>query len=213
MIKEELQAIDTVTDTMFDTVIQNMDAAFSYTLSSCKEDRTFAIDDDKVNEYERIVESLSLQLLLKETVYSQDFRRVSGILKLVESLERIGDNAYDIKGMADDLKRTNGKLLPGSEELFALAESMVKDSYKAFLTMNLSLAKSVLDRDSQADKRYWSLEMDLAKALDGKKESGENGIYLAHIYKYGERIGDQATNIAEWVIYIASGIHKNREII
>ncbi|MFA6829694.1 MAG: PhoU domain-containing protein [Bacilli bacterium] len=210
----EIDAISTEIKEMYSLVIQNAQTAFDYYLSDTPYNDKLIIDDDKINAYERAIESLCMQILLKETVYSTDFRKVMGALKMVECLERIGDNAFDVKWMADDIKKTKYPLpLKGMDELISVVLSMLKDSFTALIKMDTKLAMEIMERDDIADKLYWKMCSDLAKEVDEKKIDGKKTVLEAHVYKYVERIADQATNISEWVIYIKSGFHKDRVII
>ncbi|MCI1734679.1 MAG: hypothetical protein LKM30_02980 [Bacilli bacterium] len=214
MYEKELDAIHTEISQMYAAVIDNMEKAFHYYLSTDPVDKKLIIDDDKINAYERAIESLCMQILLKETVYSQDFREVIAALKMVECLERIGDNAYDIKWMADDIKEGNyPEAVVGTDKLVSIVEGMVKDSFTSLIKKDLALAQDVIDRDKEADSAYWGLVLAVAKLADEKKIDGQKTVFESHVDKFLERIGDQATNIAEWVIYIHSGYHKDRVII
>ena len=212
--EREIEKLKTDTHEMYSTVINNLHIALDYYLYSKEEKKDLVIDDDKVNIAERNLESLCMQILLKETVYSTDFRIVSGILEMIDCLERIGDNAYDIKYMADDLKETKYPLpFEGVESLALLAEKMVQDGLVSVVKEDIELASSIIKRDDTVDELYWKSVLELAKLNDEGKIDGKATVFTSHILKYLERIADQATNIAEWVIYIKNGYHKDSVII
>lgn len=211
---KEIDAVTAEIHQMYSAVINNLEAAFNYYQAGDKDASDFVVDDDKVNAYERAIESLCMQILLKETVYSQDFRKVMGALELIDCLERIGDNAYDIKHMTDDLKKTNYPYpLEGTDKLISLVLNMVKDGLITLVKGDTKLANDIIKRDDEVDKLYWSLVLKLAQLNDDKKIDGKATVFTAHVLKYLERIADQATNVAEWGIYIQSGYHKDRVII
>lgn len=213
--QKEIEAVASLIEEMYNAVINNLKKSLDYYLDEKRPyDSSLVIDDDKINAYERAIESLCMQIFLKETVYSQDFRKVSGALEMVESLERVGDNAYDIKGMGDDLKQDRkGRIVDGTSELAELVMSMLKDGFTSYVKGDAALAEDVLKRDDEADSLYWKLCMKLATENDEGKNDGKSAVYQSHVLKYLERIGDQSTNIAEWVIFIKTGYHKDRYII
>lgn len=211
---KEIDAVISEIHQMYNSVIENLKTAINYYENDEKKNNDLVIDDDKINAYERAIESLCMQILLKETVYSKDFRKVSGALELIDCLERIGDNAYDIKWMADDIKDTNYPLpIEGSAALISSVFKMVEDGLVALVKEDIQLASDIIKRDDIVDKLYWDLVLKLAKLNDNGKIDGKATVLTSHILKYLERIADQATNIAEWTVYIKTGYHKDKVII
>jgi len=213
-LDEDIKEINNQVYQMFSAAISSCQIAFKYYCSNSGCDLKIKIDDDKINSYEREIESLCMQVLLKEKVYSSDLRKVSGALKMIQDIERIGDHAYDIKWMSDDIKLLNNiNQIPGMEEMIQIVNSLALDSLQAFVKMDEDLALDIIRRDDVADKKYWDLIQYLAYLDQNQMISSKNSIYQAHIVKFLERIGDQATNIAEWVVYMINGYHKDKVII
>lgn len=215
-LDNEIQQIDTKVYRMLDSVINACKVAFNYYLDEKKPcDQTINIDDDKINLYEREVESLCMQILLKEKVYSGDLRQICGNFKLVEDVERIGDQAYDIKKTSDGLKNLDEdiKVIPGMEEIINIVMKMVEDSLYCCVKMDTELADDILKRDDIVDKKFWDIVDTIIKYDEKKIISPTNAVYQTMIVKYLERIADHATNIAEWLVYIISGYHKDQVII
>lgn len=212
--EKEIDAVLSEIEQMYAAVIENYEKASTYYLKATKPDLELIIDDDKINAYERAIESLCMQILLKETVYSQDFRKVSGSLKLVDCLERIGDEAYDIKWMGDDIKATPYPLpLEGMEKMITAVNQMLRDGLKAYMTRDEALCADLIERDDIIDKAYWDGELALAKAGDEKKVNATKVMLESQVLKFYERVADQVTNVAEWTVYIKTGYHKDRVII
>ena len=90
---------------------------------------------------------------------------------------------------------------------------MVKDSIEAYIKQDINLAQSVIDRDDLIDKMYDEVINDIIKLSDKKICTPSFAVYTTLVVKYIERIADHAVNIAEWVIYIISGFHKDKKII
>lgn len=212
--EQELTAIQTEINQMFAAVVQNLGKAVDYYLNPDPKAEAPTIDDDRINAYERALESLCMQILLKETVYSNDFRRITASLKIIECLERVGDNAYDIAWMGKDIKALKDAApLPGAEELFSRVEEMMNDAFKAYLSEDVKLSQEIMERDDEVDKLYWDMVVNLGKMANEGSISGTRAVYEAHVLKFFERVADQATNVAEWVVYQKTGYHKDRAII
>ena len=90
---------------------------------------------------------------------------------------------------------------------------MVSDSVEAFVRKDVELAKQVIAADDVVDNLFDSLKKQLIQILSNEKADGEMYIDLIMIAKYYERIGDHATNIAEWVLYSLTGtrVSGNRD--
>jgi len=86
---------------------------------------------------------------------------------------------------------------------------MVKDSIDAFVKSDLDLARSVVEYDDVVDEYFISLRKELIRLIRQEPDNGEMVVDLLMVVKYLERIGDHATNIAEWVIFSITGTHKN----
>jgi len=213
-LDEEINRINEKIYQMLSKSIENCRIAFSYYLSDSGYDEKIVIDDDEINALEREIESLCMQVMLKEKIYSADLRKVTGGLKMIQDIERISDHAFDIKWMSDDIKKLHDlDKISEIEELICIVNSMIKESMTSFVTMDETLAMNVIIEDDNADKKYWQIVGLLAVLADKKEITSLNSIYQIHIDKFLERIGDEATNIAEWVIYMINGYHKDKVII
>ena len=168
------------------------------------------INDDIVDQYERLIEEICLDILVKERPYAKDLRIVSGILKLVSDLERIGDHAEDIMEFNKRLRKTQMPRYKKIDDMVNETLYMVKESIKSYLTLDINKAKEIINHDDIIDEIY----DDVINRLIEEPQNGNNEfvIYTTLIVKYMERIADHAVNIAEWVIYIDNGFHKDRKI-
>ena len=102
-IDKEINNLVNYTMKMGELVLDNLQLAMS-TYYHYDEETANKINDDVVDANERLIEEMCLNLMLKERPFARDLRVVSGILKLVEDLERLGDHAEDIKAFAKKLK-------------------------------------------------------------------------------------------------------------
>lgn len=169
--------------------------------------RVFEVDAG-IDKMERDIESLCLKLLLKQQPVASDLRDISSALKMISDLERIGDQASDI---ADLYRYTSGAEDKTSADLREMAQEsvkMVNESIDAFVRRDLVMAREVIAYDDVVDRWFERIKTDLIAAISADNTKGEYYLDLLMVAKYLERIGDHATNIAEWVIFSITGRHK-----
>ena len=169
-------------------------------------------EDSNIDEQERLVESLCLKLLLQQQPVAKDLRKVSAALKLITDMERIGDQASDI---AEIIETTDFSVPTNDVKLAKMAETtiaMVTESIDAYVKQDLELVREVIARDDEVDDLFLEVRQEIA---DDMVEAGDpmSSLDLLMIAKYFERIGDHATNIAEWVEFSITGTHKDADIL
>ena len=163
--------------------------------------------DEEIDRTERKIEDLCLRLLLQQQPVARDLRNISAALKMVTDMERIGDQATDIA----EILNTGSVHVPVTaiplQEMADYAMHMVNDSVTAYVEGKSDLAKKVISSDDVLDNLFNKVR----NALDQNTMdfSSDEVLDLLMISKYYERIGDHATNIAEWVIYSVTGVHKH----
>ena len=86
---------------------------------------------------------------------------------------------------------------------------MVTESVDAYVKCDIILAKKVIADDDYVDDCFARIKQSLISRIAAAPTEGEYALDLLMIAKYYERIGDHATNIAEWVIYSVTGVHKD----
>lgn len=161
-----------------------------------------------IDQMEREIESICLKLLLQQQPVAKDLRVISAALKMITDMERIGDQAEDI---AEIITFLGGRSSEECHDIRQMAEAtikMVTDSIDAYVKQDLELAKSVSDYDDVVDDAFDRVKQTLIKMISENTADGEYAVDLLMIAKYFERIGDHATNIAEWVVFSVTGIHK-----
>ena len=178
-----------------------------------KAKKAIAADRD-IDSMEKEIESLCMKLLLRQQPVARDLRLISAALKMITDMERIGDQAADISEIA--------KFLLGKEHLIDLenihkmaeaTSKMVTESIDAFVKRDLELAQQVIDYDDVVDDLFDLVKNDVIELIQKDKANGEQAIDYMMIAKYFERIGDHATNIAEWVVFSITGRHVGEDVI
>ena len=164
--------------------------------------------DAEIDQKERDIENLCLKLLLQQQPVAKDLRQISAALKMITDMERIGDQAEDI---AEIIKFLNGRTVENGaliREMASAAIKMVTESVDAFVKHDIMLAEKVVKDDDIVDSCFTTVKHKLIDAIAQQPADGEYALDLLMIAKYFERIGDHAVNLAEWVIFSVTGVHK-----
>ena len=165
--------------------------------------------DAEIDQAEREIERLCLTLLLQQQPVARDLRQISSALKMITDMERIGDQASDIAEIVVSAKMSETTDFPKIVEMSVEVTHMVEDSIKAFVDKNLELAGHVEARDDVVDMMFDSVKNQLIDYIgEIQGQAAHKAIDLIMIAKYLERIGDHATNIAEWVSFSITGVHE-----
>ena len=164
--------------------------------------------DEEIDQLEKEIENLCMKLLLQQQPVARDLRLISAALKMITDMERIGDHAGDISEMT--LLMSDEPYIISPEEIQGMAKEttdMVIKSIDAFVKRDMELAKKVIAQDDVVDDLFMKVKQDLIQMINKSAENGEQAADILMVAKYFERIGDHATNIAEWVIYSITGSH------
>ncbi|MBQ9133187.1 MAG: phosphate signaling complex protein PhoU [Clostridia bacterium] len=163
----------------------------------------------QIDQKERDIEGMCLKLLLQQQPVARDLRVISAALKMITDMERIGDQSEDI---AEIINMAN---IGATDNIFCIHDmamatiKMVTDSIDAFVKRDTALAEEVIHYDDVVDDYFDRVKNLLIELLRSAGTDGEYALDLLMIAKYFERIGDHATNIAEWVIFSITGARKD----
>ena len=169
--------------------------------------------DQEIDHMEKDIERLCLRLLLQQQPVARDLRQISAALKMITDMERIGDQASDIAEIIISEKKAEAADIPVIVKMSEAAAKMVRDSVNAYVEKDLELSRAVIEYDDVVDEMFEENKKQLIDYIS--KNSGEGGkeaIDLIMVAKYLERIADHATNIAEWVEFSITGIHKESKV-
>ena len=165
--------------------------------------------DEKIDRTERKIEDLCLRLLLQQQPVARDLRNISSALKMVTDMERIGDQACDITGIVK--KDAEVLTIRENTHLDKMAKatiSMVSKSIQSFIKQNLIIAHEVIEQDDTVDELFNRVKKETISLIHEDPGKGEECVAIVMIAKYFERIGDHASNIAEWVEFAITGEYK-----
>ena len=164
--------------------------------------------DSEVDQQEKDIETLCMKLLMKQQPVARDLRLISAALKMITDMERIGDQAADISELA--LCLVNEKELPMMDRMKQMSQEcmlMVMKALEAFVAKDIEMAKKVIARDDVIDAMFDDTKKEVIELIQNHGAGAEVATDLLMVAKYFERIGDHATNIAEWVIFSINGTH------
>ena len=169
--------------------------------------------DNEIDHQEKEIENLCMKLLLQQQPVAKDLRLISAALKMITDMERIGDHAADISEMtilmADATYDAASLDMSVIKEMAKETTNMVIKSVEAFVNKDIDLARYVLGRDDIVDDLFLQFKHHLIQMINENVKNGEQATDMLMVAKYFERIGDHATNIAEWVIYSITGEHED----
>lgn len=179
-----------------------LEALRKHDLQSAKQAIAF---DAEIDEKEKEIESICLKLLLHQQPVAHDLKTVSAALKMITDMERIGDMATDISEIT--MTGSVSNTMPHMAHIEQMEQEtiqMVKDSIRAFVEKNAALAQKVIDNDDIVDLLFVKVKKDLITTIKQDISTCDSALDFLMIAKYLERIGDHATNIAEWVLFSVS---------
>lgn len=165
--------------------------------------------EEEIDRAESDVERLCLQLLLRQQPVAKDLREVSAALKMISDLERIGDQAADIAELSGYVAECNEASRTHIGEMARATVAMVTDSVDSFVKRDLALARAVCKADDKVDALFEDVKREIVELIAEDSSRGAVALDLLMVAKYFERIGDHATNVAEWVEYSITGVHAS----
>ena len=164
--------------------------------------------DEEIDQMEKDIEGLCLKLLLQQQPVARDLRQISAALKMITDMERIGDQTADIADIVIAAQIPSGQDIHCIGVMSEAAAKMVRDSVTAYVQKDLELARQVMEADDAVDQMFEEIKCKLVRLIaENEGHDGDQAIDFIMIIKYLERIGDHATNIAEWVEFSITGIH------
>ena len=168
--------------------------------------------DGEIDRMEHSIEVLCLKLLLQQQPVARDLRQISAALKMITDMERIGDQAEDI---AEIILYLGGRQAEHDDLLQQMARAaitMVTNSVDAFVKRDTHLAEQVVRSDDTVDRYFDEVKQGLIQKIAVSPADGAYYLDSLMIAKYFERIADHAVNIAQWVVFSVTGVHKEDHV-
>lgn len=185
---------------MIQKAIQNaISALFSQDVEKAKQ---IMKDDELVDQEQKKIENICFQLLIQQQPVARDLRTITAAMKMVTDMERIGDQAADISELTIMMANSPYRLKADHIKKMA-TETMVMllQAVEAYVERDMKKAHEVISHDDIVDDLFLKVKSDLIEVMQNNTDYAEHAADLLMVNKYLERIGDHATNIAEWVIF------------
>ncbi|GGE92888.1 phosphate transport system regulatory protein PhoU [Stappia taiwanensis] len=170
--------------------------------------RRVVAQDKRVDALQFEVEEQAILIIARRQPVAQDLRDVIAAMRISNDLERVGDLAKNIakRVIAIDGTFDSKKFALGVEHMTELTQAQLKDVLDAYANRDEETAVSVRERDDEVDAIYTSIFRELLTYMMEDPRQISICAHLLFCAKNIERIGDHATNIAENVIYMATGV-------
>lgn len=196
MLNQEMMHLGTMIE---DSIQKAIEALITQNVELAKK---IMDSDTEVDREQKKIENICFNLLMQQQPVAKDLRVISAAMKMVTDMERIGDHAADISEitimMAD---QTYAQNLDDIKKMTSETVLMLIRSIEAYVEKDMKKAEDVIKHDDVVDELFDKNKADIIDLIRHDPEAGEQAADLLMVAKYFERIGDHATNIAEWVIF------------
>ena len=166
------------------------------------------VSDRRMDQLQRDIEDKATLMIAKRQPMAQDLRQIVAAIHIANDLERVGDLAKNTAKRVFAIENNFGaqRLVAGVEHIAELSFAQLKNVLDAYTTRDLDAALAVWARDDEIDAMYTSLFRELLTYMMEDPRNITFCIHLLFCAKNLERIGDHATNIAETVHYLVTGV-------
>lgn len=170
-------------------------------------------EDYKINNMEIAIEQSAISLIALQQPVASDLRRITAALKLVTDIERIADQCADICEIMNSNPTFHQAETPQSVMLMLeKSRTMFVQALESFMQLDVDMAEDVMASDDAVDELYSRVVLEMTKKIEEATKLKAHAVDYILISKFAERIGDHATNIAEWTIYAVTGNHSSMEM-
>lgn len=161
--------------------------------------------EEEIDRMEREIEALCMRLLLQQQPVARDLRTISSALKVITDMERIGDQAQDIAEITRHIPSNAAMSKTHIRDMSLSVIHMVNAALDAFTRRDTQTAALVIAQDDKVDALFCTVRRELLAGISANAADSDCLLDLFMIAKYLERIGDHATNIAEWAVFSVTG--------
>lgn len=164
-------------------------------------------NDEKINQFEVELEQKCIELIALQQPVSTDLRRIITVMKATSDLERMGDHAVSISKSTIRVKGTKREydIEKGIADMSAMVLYNVRKTLDAYVISDADMARKMAEEDHKVDLLGKEL---YAKSIEFMRNDSEivlGATDYIRVTSYLERIGDYATNISEWTVFLTTG--------
>ncbi len=207
-IDSELECLKDLTLQMGGSVEKALSKVASFLTSrDSSSAREVVSHEARINDLQILIDESCVNVLAQQAPVAKDLRFVIAVTRINTDLERMGDQCVNIIRLASDLSTTwpNQELPSQLVEMIEGVRHMVESSLNSFSKRDIELSRQVLEQDDRIDDLKDELIDVMRSAMQKSPQMVDVGLALIMIGKNLERVADHATNIAEEVIYLATG--------
>ncbi len=170
-----------------------------------------ALSDSDIDRMEHENEKMCMNLIASQQPIASDLRSIAACLKILTDMEREADQCVDICEILATSGMVDCQSLPVSHIVQAMEKvhEMFHAAMDVFLSHDVDRARQICADDDVVDEAFGKIVLEVCNAITQHPENVMHDVDLLFIIKYVERMGDHATNIAEWVIYMVTGVHPD----
>jgi phosphate transport system protein len=168
--------------------------------------------DSFVNEYEKNIESKAFHIMLRQQPIAKDLRNLTSALKIVNDLERIGDQATDIAEIMIDTNINQFNI----EHIYIMSKKtkiMVKQAVEAYIKQDLSLVHLVEKEDDEVDQLFNEVKDDVISLLKQDSIDTHKTLDILMIAKHLEKASDHAVRMCKWIEFNQTGKYNDIRLI
>jgi phosphate transport system protein len=164
-------------------------------------------DDDEVDEHERHIDQLGMEILVRFHPMATDLRLVVSSMKVSMNLERISDHATSIakraRKMSASQELQDTTLI---EPLYTLADQLLRDAISSYSDHNAELGASLHARDKELDRMYKNATATFGQRIEQGNGRSQDYLHLILVVRSLERVGDLAVNIGEDAVFVEEAL-------
>ncbi|MDX5445337.1 MAG: phosphate signaling complex protein PhoU [Zoogloeaceae bacterium] len=163
--------------------------------------------DKRINREEIDLDERCVQIIVKHAPAAADLRMLTTTMQMITDLERVGDEAKKIAKAARQIVGADRDTVP-AVNLLTVSEHavmMLERALDAYVRGDISVAPQLAREDKDVDAVIKGIMSDLATDMMKSPELVIRSLDLLTIAKAIERVGDHATNVAEYVVFMARG--------
>ncbi len=183
------------------TALRTMDLALAEEVAN---------SDSDIDRLVRAIEKDCIDLITQQQPIAKDLRMIAACLKILTDVEREADQCADICEILS-VGALNGNSLAISHviQMLEAARKMFRRSMDVLLSRDVKEARDICRSDDEVDALFSKIILEVCAYITENPESVMSEVDILFIIKYAERMGDHATNIAEWVIFMETGEHPD----
>ncbi|WP_277668493.1 phosphate signaling complex protein PhoU [Caproiciproducens galactitolivorans] len=166
--------------------------------------------DNEIDQMEHNIEKLCMNLIALQQPLASDLRVIAACLKILTDIEREADQCADIcEILTIGELNTNSLAISHVVQMMEAARAMFRSAMDVFLSRDVEAAREVCLSDDNVDSMFAKIILEVCGIITENPSNVMREVDLLFISKYVERMADHATNIAEWVIYMETGVHPD----